>query len=212
MFHSNPLSPKYSTAPHISQVFMRKGLGRQGRGQFQGVRRRTRQTLFPSVCVCACVCHFCTRMAGWVGLVHSSDVILPGFGFVPTLAQPTGSFAAVSQLLSRSLSPPLSVCVFVCVLHRVASYLLHTRSSPGRLCSLLIWTLEAMSCRLCPCQRILQWLFFASEGGQPSSSALFSVQDNLNVFLKACGKLGLKEAQLFHPGDLQDLSTRVTVK
>ncbi|XP_033965384.1 LIM domain only protein 7 isoform X3 [Pseudochaenichthys georgianus] len=36
--------------------------------------------------------------------------------------------------------------------------------------------------------------------------------DNLNVFLKACGTLGLKEAQLFHPGDLQDLSTRVTVK
>ncbi|XP_034430760.1 LIM domain only protein 7 isoform X18 [Hippoglossus hippoglossus] len=36
--------------------------------------------------------------------------------------------------------------------------------------------------------------------------------DNLNVFLRACGKLGLKEAQLFHPGDLQDLSTRVTVK
>ncbi|XP_031725932.1 LIM domain only protein 7 isoform X2 [Anarrhichthys ocellatus] len=36
--------------------------------------------------------------------------------------------------------------------------------------------------------------------------------DNLNVFLKACKKLGLKEAQLFHPGDLQDLSTRVTVK
>ncbi|XP_029937556.1 LIM domain only protein 7-like [Myripristis murdjan] len=36
--------------------------------------------------------------------------------------------------------------------------------------------------------------------------------DNINVFLKACGKLGLKEAQLFHPGDLQDLSTRVTVK
>ncbi|XP_034042817.1 LIM domain only protein 7 isoform X2 [Thalassophryne amazonica] len=36
--------------------------------------------------------------------------------------------------------------------------------------------------------------------------------DNLNVFLKACSKLGLKEAQLFHPGDLQDLSTRVTVK
>ncbi|XP_075887262.1 LIM domain only protein 7 isoform X4 [Nelusetta ayraudi] len=36
--------------------------------------------------------------------------------------------------------------------------------------------------------------------------------DNLNVFLKACGRLGLKEAQLFHPGDLQDLSTRVTVQ
>ncbi|XP_071991455.1 LIM domain only protein 7 isoform X3 [Engystomops pustulosus] len=36
--------------------------------------------------------------------------------------------------------------------------------------------------------------------------------DNINVFLRACEKLGLKEAQLFHPGDLQDLSNRVTVK
>ncbi|XP_057875254.1 LIM domain only protein 7 isoform X5 [Melospiza georgiana] len=36
--------------------------------------------------------------------------------------------------------------------------------------------------------------------------------DNINVFLKACGNIGLKEAQLFHPGDLQDLSNRVTVK
>ncbi|XP_034142699.1 LIM domain only protein 7 isoform X12 [Esox lucius] len=36
--------------------------------------------------------------------------------------------------------------------------------------------------------------------------------DNVNVFLKACRKIGLKEAQLFHPGDLQDTSTRVSVK
>ncbi|XP_060716437.1 LIM domain only protein 7b isoform X6 [Tachysurus vachellii] len=36
--------------------------------------------------------------------------------------------------------------------------------------------------------------------------------DNVNVFLKACGKLGLNNAQLFHPGDLQDVSTRVTVR
>ncbi|XP_056134806.1 LOW QUALITY PROTEIN: LIM domain only protein 7-like [Lampris incognitus] len=36
--------------------------------------------------------------------------------------------------------------------------------------------------------------------------------DNVSVFLKACGKLGLHEAQLFHPGDLQDLSTRVTLR
>ncbi|XP_063067637.1 LIM domain only protein 7b isoform X2 [Engraulis encrasicolus] len=36
--------------------------------------------------------------------------------------------------------------------------------------------------------------------------------DNVNVFLKACRKLGLNEAQLFHPGDLQDVSTRVTVR
>ncbi|XP_050000648.1 LIM domain only protein 7 isoform X11 [Alexandromys fortis] len=36
--------------------------------------------------------------------------------------------------------------------------------------------------------------------------------DNINVFLRACEQIGLKEAQLFHPGDLQDLSNRVTVK
>ncbi|XP_016297976.1 LIM domain only protein 7-like [Sinocyclocheilus anshuiensis] len=36
--------------------------------------------------------------------------------------------------------------------------------------------------------------------------------DNVNVFLRACEKLGLNEAQLFHPGDLQDVSTRVTVR
>ncbi|XP_067297497.1 LIM domain only protein 7b [Pseudorasbora parva] len=36
--------------------------------------------------------------------------------------------------------------------------------------------------------------------------------DNVTVFLKACEKLGLNEAQLFHPGDLQDVSTRVTVR
>uniref|UniRef100_A0A3Q2E771 LIM domain only protein 7-like n=1 Tax=Cyprinodon variegatus TaxID=28743 RepID=A0A3Q2E771_CYPVA len=36
--------------------------------------------------------------------------------------------------------------------------------------------------------------------------------DNVTVFLKACGKLGLNESQLFHPGDLQDLSTRVTLR
>ncbi|XP_061830529.1 LIM domain only protein 7b [Nerophis lumbriciformis] len=36
--------------------------------------------------------------------------------------------------------------------------------------------------------------------------------DNVNAFLKACEKLGLNESQLFHPGDLQDLSTRATLR
>ncbi|KAM9825676.1 uncharacterized protein ACBT44_006254 isoform 2-T2 [Syngnathus typhle] len=36
--------------------------------------------------------------------------------------------------------------------------------------------------------------------------------DNINVFLKACGKVGLNESQLFHPGDLQDLSSRAIVR
>uniref|UniRef100_A0A7N5KPG8 LIM domain 7 n=1 Tax=Ailuropoda melanoleuca TaxID=9646 RepID=A0A7N5KPG8_AILME len=40
----------------------------------------------------------------------------------------------------------------------------------------------------------------------------FLLADNINVFLKACEQIGLKEAQLFHPGDLQDLSNRVTVR
>lgn len=128
MFHSNRMSPKYSAAPHISQVFMSKGLGGEGgegRGQFQGVRRRrsVRQAL------CSCVCHFCTRMAGWVGLVLGSDVILPGFGSVATLTQPTGSFAAVSHP-PVTLPPPPHVCVFVCVPRWVASYLLHTHTPP----------------------------------------------------------------------------------
>ncbi|XP_070937305.1 LIM domain only protein 7 isoform X12 [Macaca nemestrina] len=45
-----------------------------------------------------------------------------------------------------------------------------------------------------------------------SSTTKPRFQDNINVFLKACEQIGLKEAQLFHPGDLQDLSNRVTVK
>uniref|UniRef100_A0A8C4QP77 Uncharacterized protein n=1 Tax=Eptatretus burgeri TaxID=7764 RepID=A0A8C4QP77_EPTBU len=36
--------------------------------------------------------------------------------------------------------------------------------------------------------------------------------DNLSVFLQACEQFGLHPAQLFHPGDLQDLSSRVTIK
>ncbi|KAM8762469.1 LIM domain only protein 7-like isoform 6-T10 [Acanthopagrus schlegelii] len=36
--------------------------------------------------------------------------------------------------------------------------------------------------------------------------------DNVNVFLKACGKLGLNVSQRFDPGDLQDLSTRATLR
>ncbi|XP_074522716.1 LIM domain only protein 7b isoform X3 [Halichoeres trimaculatus] len=36
--------------------------------------------------------------------------------------------------------------------------------------------------------------------------------DNVTIFLKACGKLGLNVSQLFHPGDLQDLSTRATLR
>uniref|UniRef100_A0A8C2TZV1 LIM and calponin homology domains 1 n=1 Tax=Coturnix japonica TaxID=93934 RepID=A0A8C2TZV1_COTJA len=36
--------------------------------------------------------------------------------------------------------------------------------------------------------------------------------DNITLFLRGCKELGLKESQLFDPGDLQDTSNRVTVK
>ncbi|NXG24193.1 LIMC1 protein, partial [Grallaria varia] len=36
--------------------------------------------------------------------------------------------------------------------------------------------------------------------------------DNIILFLRGCKELGLKESQLFDPGDLQDSSNRVTVK
>uniref|UniRef100_A0A7M4EPA7 LIM and calponin homology domains 1 n=1 Tax=Crocodylus porosus TaxID=8502 RepID=A0A7M4EPA7_CROPO len=36
--------------------------------------------------------------------------------------------------------------------------------------------------------------------------------DNIILFLRGCKELGLKESQLFDPGDLQDASNRVTVK
>lgn len=54
-------------------------------------------------------------MAGRVGLVYNSDVTLPGLRLpLPTLTQPTGSCAAVTQLLSLPL-PYVCVCVYVCV-------------------------------------------------------------------------------------------------
>uniref|UniRef100_A0A8B9D5C3 LIM and calponin homology domains 1 n=1 Tax=Anser cygnoides TaxID=8845 RepID=A0A8B9D5C3_ANSCY len=37
-------------------------------------------------------------------------------------------------------------------------------------------------------------------------------EDNIILFLRGCKELGLKESQLFDPGDLQDTSNRVTVK
>ncbi|KAF4790421.1 LIM and calponin like proteiny domain 1 [Turdus rufiventris] len=37
-------------------------------------------------------------------------------------------------------------------------------------------------------------------------------KDNIILFLRGCKELGLKESQLFDPGDLQDTSNRVTIK
>ncbi|KAM4864169.1 LIM domain only protein 7 isoform X9 [Urocitellus parryii] len=56
---------------------------------------------------------------------------------------------------------------------------------------------------------LIAWFPCPSRAGSATKPRF---QDNINVFLKACEQIGLKEAQLFHPGDLQDLSNRVTVK
>lgn len=78
-FHSNLMSPKYTTTPQIPQVFSNKGLGTEGRGQFQGVRKKRVQQA-----ACCRVRHFCSPAPGWVGLVQTSDVILPGLAvFLP---------------------------------------------------------------------------------------------------------------------------------
>lgn len=96
-----------------------------------------------------------------------------------------------------------------CMLHCVSVYMSHT--TPPGLCP----SPPLPSPPLALSQSEL-WMHRASDRrvqtkrGQTLSVSL--QQDNINVFLRACGKLGLKEAQLFHPGDLQDLSSRVTVK
>lgn len=104
MLHSN-LSAKYSQYPkHFTGIHaVRAWQG--GEGTVSGCEKK-------AAAQCSCVSSFRICMTGWVGLVYNSDVILPGLSSVPTLTQPTGSCAAVSQLLSRSL-PPMHVCLCV---------------------------------------------------------------------------------------------------
>lgn len=78
----------------------------------------------------------------------------------------------VALLLSVSrchaAASPTSLCV--CVRSALGRFLFAAHMLlPTRVCPLVRWTLEAVSCKLCPCQRILNWLFSASEGGQTSS-------------------------------------------
>lgn len=113
--------------------------------------------------LCSSVRQCCTCMAGWVWLVQNSDVILPGFGFLSTLTLPTGSFAAVTQLLSHSLSPCMCVCVCSALGHFLFAthMLLPVRSAPEWY---ELWVVGCVPARVF-CER----LFFASEAGQPSS-------------------------------------------
>lgn len=132
--------------------------------------------------------------------------------FSPPQTRPSPQVAVPLSLSScRCLSPYVSACERACVFV-LLPYLLHACSSPS-VCllsgdmnfgsnELQPVSLPENSCVIIPCP--WRWTILIL--------VLFPVQDNLNVFLKACGRLGLKEAQLFHPGDLQDLSTRVTVQ
>lgn len=129
-FHSNLMSQKYTTTPQIPQVFSNKGLGTEGRGQFQGVRKRVQQA------ACCRVRHFCSPAPGWVGLVQTSDVILPGLAVFPTLTQPTGGSAAVTQLLSGCLLPPPTACVFVSCHGSLLICYAHAPPNPLLLCDM----------------------------------------------------------------------------
>lgn len=83
----------------------------------------------------------------------------------------------VALLLSVSrchaAASPTSLCVCVCSALGRFLFAAHMLL-PKRVCPLVRWTLEALACRLCPCQGILDWLFSASEGGQTSSLFCFS--------------------------------------
>lgn len=59
-FHSNLMSQKYTTTPQIPQVFSNKGLGTEGRGQFQGVRKECNRQR-----AAACVTFALQLLAGW---------------------------------------------------------------------------------------------------------------------------------------------------
>ena len=161
LFHSNQMSPKESTAPQIPQVFSNKKAWQGGEGTVSGCEEQE-----SAAALCSSVRQYCTCMAGWVGLVQNSDVILPGFGFLSTLTLPTGSFAAVTQLLSRSLSPCMCVCVCSVLGHFLFAthMLLPVRSVPEWY---ELWKQWVVGC--VPARVSFEHLFFASEGGQPWS-------------------------------------------
>lgn len=92
--------------PHRFHWYSEERAWQGGRGQFQGVRRRRQQP------VCYCMCHFCTRMAGWVGLGRSSDVMRPHF--VPTPAQPGPQVVLLLSVSSCHAASPHCLCVCVC--------------------------------------------------------------------------------------------------
>lgn len=55
-------------------------------------------------------------------------------------------------------------------------------------------------------------IFFSDKELKAFFVCFASFQDNIILFLRGCKELGLKESQLFDPGDLQDTSNRVTIK
>ena len=129
MFHSNRMSPKYSTAPQIPQVFSSKGLG-PGTGR-EGTVSGCEKKGDDGMAVC-CLCLSFLHLHGRLGGTSTELWCHPSWFWLrphPT-AKPTGSFAAVTQLLSRSPPPPSCMCVFVC------SYLLLHMLLPIRLRSL----------------------------------------------------------------------------
>lgn len=66
--------------------------------------------------------------------------------------------------------------------------------------------------RTCPLTRCDHQPHHPSRLRQSLNAPLLLLQDNLSVFLRGCEELGLRGAQLFDPGDLQDTSIRANLK
>lgn len=120
-FHSNLMSQKYTTTPQIPQVFSNKGLGTEGRGEFQGVRKMCNRQR-----VDACVTFALQLLAGW-------DLCKPlmSFFLVWLFPYPNAThrwLCCCHSALVRQPPPPTH-CMCVCVLPWVTSYLLRTCSS-----------------------------------------------------------------------------------
>lgn len=119
-FHSNLMSQKYTTTPQIPQVFSNKGLGTEGRGQFQGVRKECNRQR-----AAACVTFALQLLAGW-------DLCKPLMSFFLVWL----FSAAVTQLLSGCLLPPPTACVFVSCHGSLLICYAHAPPNPLLLCDM----------------------------------------------------------------------------
>lgn len=124
--------------PHRFHRYSEERAWQGGEGTVSGCEKKTTAA---SVLLYVSVLHSHGRLGGTCAKLWCH----PSFYFVPTPAWPTGSFAAVSQLLSRSLSP-LHVCL--CVFCTRSLLICYTHAPPIPFCSLWyeLWMQYLVGC------------------------------------------------------------------